>query len=459
MGVVMGGLAIDQGRISAIGDNDSLPPAEDVIDGRRSVVLPGLVDAHVHLRDPGLTQREDFETGTRAAAAGGITTVLDMPNTLPTTTSAKRVQEKAAHCETRAVVDFGLYGGVGASNLNEIDLMARAGVVGFKTFLHPAPTGRAEEYEHLTTTDDRDLLEVMDRVAAIRLPLVVHAENSGMIEWATSRGRSDRLKGLKAHSRARPPEAELDAVWRLCLFAKATGVHLHLPHLSSADAVEVAAQFRHERTEIQVETCPHYLFCDEEMVESLGPFAKVNPPLRGRSQRERLWACLRRGLVDRVASDHAPYTVEEKRLGWDEIHAAPSGSPGLETLLPVLLEAVANGSISFPELVRLCAENPAKHFSLWPRKGAIVVGADADLVLIDPSAEGRIDRTRQQTKARQTAWLFDGWRHRGVIRWTMVRGRMVWQDDEIIVEPGWGRWIIGASAGRGGGLRARPGAR
>lgn len=434
-------LAASDGRIVAVDRDDAMPTARETIVATGLHVLPGIIDTHVHLRDPGHPEREDWLTGTRAAAAGGITTVLEMPISVPPVYTAKILQERAAHVQPRSLVDFALYGGASADNLEDIEAMAEAGAVAFKTFRTRAPVGREAEFVGICCPDAGRMLEVMERTARTGRLHVVHAEEQQILDIAWARVReSGDLRG-RAHARARPVVAEVASVAQGIALAQATGVRLQIAHMSTAAAARLVAQAKDAGLQVTAETCPHYLTFTEEALDEWGPFAKCDPPLRSRETQQGLWEAVRTGIVDVIGTDHAPFHLEEKAPFFDDILGARSGIIGLEQHLPVLLTAAADGKLSRPAMVRLVCENPARLFGLWPRKGRLAVGADADLTVVDLRAERVHDHRRLHSKARATARIYDGMRFRGLPVMTVVRGRIVMRDGEIVGQPGWGQWV------------------
>ncbi|MGH7264928.1 MAG: allantoinase AllB [Candidatus Rokuibacteriota bacterium] len=430
-GAVQGGVAVgDDGRIVAVAAGDALPPARETLDGRGRHLLPGLVDGHVHFRDPGLTHKEDFESGTRAAARGGVTTVIDMPNTIPPVTTAEVLTDKAARLAGRALVDYGLISVITGPNLDEMDALSRAGTVAYKIFLGPT-TG------DLPSPDDGQIVEALARAARTGLPLGVHAENPGLVAAATARlkaaGRVDPL----AHAEARPPLAEAESVQRMICFARATRARLHVFHLTTGVAVDLVRQAKSEGLRVTAETCPHYLTLTAGDMARLGAAAKMNPPLRSPADVEALWAGVRDGTVDVVATDHAPHALEEKTrpVIWDNA----SGASSVQFLLPLLLEHVARGRLALTDLVRLAAEAPARLYGLFPRKGAIAVGGDADLVLVDLGRTAPIRAADMESKVQLTP--FAGIECRGWPVVTLSRGRVVMRDDQVVGRPGHGRFV------------------
>lgn len=432
-------IGVEDGRISAIGTDATVPRGEVEVDASGLVVLPGVIDEHVHFREPGMEHKEDFGTGSAAAAAGGVTTVLEMPNTIPPTVDGESFDLKLERASAKSVVDFGLYGGYRRGRWSLEELTSR-GIVGLKVYLSET-TGISDFPE------DHEVIELMRRCARAGVRVGFHAEDGKMIaalrEALRAAGRSDPM----AHLEARPVEAEVVAVARVLTAAWLTGAKVHVFHVTSSQCLELAERFRAMGVDVTLETCPHYLLLDgEEALRKMGNVAKVNPPIRDRSHAEALWDGIRRGLIDAVGSDHAPHLPEEKRA--EEVWVAPSGFPGVETMLPLLLNRVNRGELTLRRLVRLVSVNPAKIWGLHPRKGTIAVGSDADLTIVDLSAERRISSEALHSRSKVTP--FEGVTVRGWPVYTVVRGEVVAERGDVVGRPGHGRLIVPERRGGGG---------
>jgi len=427
-GVVEASVGVDEGRIVSIAKGAHMPAADRVVDAGGCFVLPGVIDMHVHFRDPGFPEREDFESGTRAAAAGGVTTVADMPNTVPSVTSVEALNEKVEIVRKKALVDFALIGGAGSLSQETLRSLADAGVAAFKTFL-------ISRFEELAALDGQ-MLDNFAVIAETGRPCFVHAENeditSRWIEKARALGRLDP----PAHAEFRPAIAEVEATFRTILFARETSVHLHVCHMTAKGAVDALRWAKGSGIKVTGETSPNYLLLSADAMEKLGPYAKIDPPLRSPEDQASLWRALGDGTIDTVASDHAPYTRDEKEKGWRDIFEAPSGGVGVETALPLMLDSVNKGLIGLERMVEVYSANPAKVLGLYPRKGAIVVGSDADLVLVDMDREFTVRGESLHSKQKTTA--FEGFQGKGLPLSTIVRGTTVMEDGELMGRPGYG---------------------
>ena len=306
-------------------------------------MFPGLVDTHVHLRDPGHTEREDFTTGTQAAAAGGITTILEMPISTPTVNSAEVFRQRRAIVGPKAIVDYALYGAAGHDNFDEIQAMVDEGAVAFKTFLHAPQPGREHEFVGLFCIDEGLLRDLMFVVAKTGVPHTFHCENNAMLHTLQHRleasGRTDPM----AHAEMRPTVVEDVSVATMLAIAAETGGRVQVVHMSSPRAAQLVKEAKARGVRVTGETCPHYLFLSEDELRAFGPYAKCNPVLRSNADREAFWAYVLDGTIDVIGSDHAPYVAEEKDRGSDNIFKAMAGFPGLEVQFPLMLSAYHDG--------------------------------------------------------------------------------------------------------------------
>jgi allantoinase len=421
-------ILIDDGRVSNILPAGHAQRADETLDASGLHVLPGLVDAHVHFNEPGRTDWEGFLSGSAAAAAGGVTTVCDMPlNSHPPTLDGRALTLKLAAIRDHAYVDYACWGGVIPQSIEHLAQLKDGGVVGVKAFT--CDSGLAE-YPPL---DSFALLEAMQRCAQLDLLLAVHAEDGNATQRLTDEARSSGRTDPRAWAESRPPETELLAVCSAIELARDSGVRLHFVHISTAEAARAIAFARAGGVDVSAETCPHYLGLDEDDLATLGAVAKCAPPLRRRAIRDELWQTVLDGTVDFIASDHSPCPPSMKDT--PDIWSAWGGINGVQTTLPVLLML----GLPLPDVVRLTSGNPARRLGLYPRKGALQPGSDADLVLLDAKAEWTLQpdmlRTRWQTSP------FIGQAFRGRVTATLVRGQLVYRDRTIVGEPGYGQRV------------------
>jgi dihydroorotase len=404
-------VGIREGKIAAIGDL-AYASAAQIVEARGLHVLPGVIDAQVHFREPGNTHKEDLATGTTAAVLGGVTAVLEMPNTSPPTTSAALLADKVARLRGRARCDVGFFVGASPDNLGELgELEMVAGCVGVKVFMGSS-TGT------LLVADDPSLARVLSEG---RRRVAVHAED----EERLNARRSIADSGDPAsHPEWRDAESALRATWRILALARRFGRRVHVLHVTSADELPVLAECRDLATS---EVTPQHLtLAAPECYQRLGTRAQMNPPIRDESHRAALWEGIRSGLIDVVATDHAPHTLDEKAKPYP---ASPSGMPGVQTMLPVMLDHVAAGRLSLERLVDLVCTGPARVWGI-AGKGRLAVGYDADLTLVDLEARRTL---RDADMATRSGWTpFDGMTVTGFPIATIVRGRVVMRDGQLV---------------------------
>lgn len=430
-GPVRADLAIRDGRICAIGDPDTMPDAPESLDAAGLHVLPGAIDVHVHFRDPGYPHKEDWATGTKAAAFGGVTTVFDMPNTIPPTVSASILAEKHAIAARAAHVDFGLYGLLGEDTIDCVDALVAGGVIGFKLYM-------GNTFGAIPSPDTGAMLECFEAVAPTGKRVSLHAEeNTIMVRRETRMRRAGRTDPL-AHLAARPAIVAVEAVSRAAALAEWAGARIHILHISSAAELRPLAEAKARGVDITGETCPHYLFLSADDYARWGGIIRVNPPVREIENQAPIRAALQSGLIDMIATDHAPHTPEEKNRA--DMWTADCGFPGVELQMPLMLGEVAAGRADIADYVRWSAANPAKAWGLYPTKGVLRVGSDADLALVELSARWTIDDAALQSRSRCTPW--HGREVTGLPIHTLVRGRFAMRDRALVADSrGWGRSV------------------
>ena len=436
--VLPGSLLIHNGKIAglepAVGaENGGPDDAAQVVDASGCCVLPGAIDTHSHLNDPGYTESEDFYTGTCSAAAGGFTSVLEMPISLPVPASARLLAEKKALLEPKAVIDFGLWGGLIAGNQNELAAMADFGAVGVKGFLTEDP--------YYPPVNWGLIVSYLPRLAASGLPFALHCEtpevNQVCLEQLRAAGRRDPA----AYPQSRPEISEILAVSSFTTLARHyPQARFYIVHSSVADSVELALAARAQGAQVYVETCPHYLALDESDLDKYGPLAVCNPPLRSRAAQEKLWQRVLAGDIDCIGSDHAPYLYEEKTRGDRDIWQTAPGFTGIQTCLPLFFDqAVNQRGLSLPQFAALTSANAARIFGLYPQKGSLEPGTDADVTIIDPRRSWTV--RKEQLFYKQPWSPFIGRQLNAAIRATVVRGRIVHEAGRILAAPGYGRFV------------------
>jgi allantoinase len=413
--VVEQDVSVEDGVISAIGP--ALPGATEEIDARGLVVLPGVVDVHVHFNEPGREAWEGAATGSRALAAGGGTTFVDMPlNSTPCVVTARELDRKRAALEAASIADFGMWGGLVPGSVGDMAAMAERGAVGFKAFM--CDSGLPE----FPRADDGTLFEGMKEAARLGLPVAVHAESQ---ELTASLARSRAGRGVRDFLDSRPVVAELEAIQRALLFAGETRAGLHIVHVSSGRGVALAAEARARGVDVSIETCPHYLFFAEEDVERLGAVAKCAPPLRPAAERAALWDAVLDGRVDVVASDHSP---SEPSLKEGDFMSAWGGIAGVQTTLSVMLGGHHDRGLALERVAALLCERPARRLRLGG-KGPLAVGYDADFALVDVQRSFTLAAGDLHQRHKMSPYV--GASFRGSVRRTIRRGETIFLDGRI----------------------------
>jgi dihydroorotase len=424
-------IAIKDGVILAIGAAEAMPPAKETLDATGLHVLPGAIDVHVHFRDPGYPQKEDFASGTAAAAFGGVTCVFDMPNTLPTIATPEALADKHRIASAKAHVDYGLYAVLGEDSIEQVDALIEGGIIGFKLYMGntfgriPSPTTGA-------------MLEAFEVVAPTGKRISLHAETNSIMERRESRLRATGRIDPIAHLAARPAVVAVEAVARAAILAEWTGARIHILHISSAAELRPLAEAKARGVDITGETCPHYLLLSEADYETFGGVVRVNPPVREAANRQPLWNALLDGTVDMIATDHAPHAPDEKTR--NDIWTVDCGFPGVETQMPLMLTEINRGRATIQDYVRWSAENPAKIWGLYPRKGTLTVGSDADIAVVDLKRSWTIDDALIQSRSKISPW--QGREATALPIHTIVRGRFVMKDRILQDDArGWGRSV------------------
>jgi dihydroorotase len=426
-------IAIENGKIFKIGKEAQMPNADEKINLKNLLVLPGLIDVHVHLRDEGKAYKEDFYTGTAAAAAGGMTTVLDMPNNDPVTMSAETLKNRMRIAKRRVLVNVGFYSEF-PTDVGAVTDIVAGGAVGFKLFM-------ARQVGGLNIDDDEALEEAFTKVGGLDVPVAVHAEDKALLmaneEKLKRAHHHDAAAFLKAHSEL----VELKAVERLLKISAQVNMRLHFCHMTTAEGLDAVIEAKKSGRNVTCEVTPQHLLLSDNDFKHCGLMLTMMPPLRSRSHIEALWKGVADGWVDVLGSDHAPHALSEKSAGsvWD----IKVGVPGLETTLPLMLTAVRKNRISLGHIVQLLSEKPAEIFNLRER-GRLEQGKKADIVVVDVKRKFRIDASKFHSKAKYSP--FDGWEVQGRPVKTFVNGSLIMDEQDIVAEAGSGDVIRGDRA-------------
>jgi dihydroorotase len=424
-------VAVRDGRIVAIGAAGDMPPAARTIDASGLHLMPGVIDVHVHFREPGMDHKEDWESGSHAAAMGGVTTVFEMPNTDPPVNSVENYYLKKSFADAKSVVDYGLYGVLSDDSLDQLEPMAEAGIIGFKLFLGNT-TG------NLPCPSDGAILEAFEILGRMGKRCSIHAENSPILFWREDRLKTAGRDDAMAHLLARTDVCALEALSKSCILAEWTGARIHIVHESSSLSLPYIDFYKSRGVDVTVETLPQYLYLSvDDMKRPGGEVLRMNPPIREAYHQKPLFDALANGPIDMLATDHAPHTAAEK--SGNRIWDVACGFPGLESSLALMMTAVNEGRFDLKRYVQISSAAPARAWGLYGRKGVIAPGADADMVLVDMNRTERLSAAGLASKGKATP--YEGRKVKGWPVATFVRGRQVMGDGEILAPPGWGEEV------------------
>jgi len=421
-------LAIENGKIFKIGKETQMPKADEKINLRSLLVLPGLIDVHVHLRDEGKAYKEDFYSGTAAAAAGGMTTVLDMPNNDPVTMSAETLKNRMQIAERKVLVNVGFYSEF-PNDLDEIKDIVSQGAMAFKLFM-------ACQIGGLNIDDDEALQDALKKVGDLGVPVAVHAEDKAALMVAEEEMKKTERRDVGAFLTAHSERVELRAIERLLKISAQVNMRLHFCHMTIEEGLNAVIEAKKSGRTVTCEVTPNHLLLSNTDFERYGSLIIMMPPLRSKSHIVALWKGIANGWIDVIGSDHAPHALKEKSASsiWD----VKVGVPGLETTLPLMLTMVRKNRLSLAHLVRLLSEKPAEIFNLKDR-GRLEQGRKADLAVIDFNRKFKIDASKFHSKAKYSP--YDGWEVQGRPVKTFVNGLLIMDEQEIVAKAGSGEII------------------
>jgi allantoinase len=419
---------VEDEKIAGVLPREQIPSSVSITDFGDLAILPGLVDSHIHINEPGRTEWEGFRTATRAAAAGGYTMLVDMPlNCVPSTTTVEALEAKRKAAQGQCFVDWAAWGGVVSGNQSHISALALAGVLGFKCFLiHPG-------IEEFTMVSEAGLRAALPLIKDTGLPLLVHAELAGPVDAATRSLANADWRVYETFLKSRPDEAELAAIDLLLSLCQEFGCRIHIVHLSAARALEKLNNAKHHGLPVTVETCPHYLHLAAEEIPDGATQFKCAPPIRRRQNRDALWQGLRDGVIDLVATDHSPCPPPMKQMERGDFRSAWAGISGVSLVLPVVWTEAWRRGFTLTDIVRWMAEGPAQLSGCQQKKGRLSVGCDADFVVFDPEAEWSVGETQLHYRHAVSPYL--GEKLTGKVLMTFLRGECVFKEGASPTEP------------------------
>lgn len=435
------GLLVEGEKIEAVVPQEQIPCDVPVTDFGTAAILPGLVDSHIHINEPGRTEWEGFRTATRAAAAGGYTTLVDMPlNCVPSTTSVEALEAKRHAARGQCYVDWTAWGGVVAGNQNHIAALAQAGVAGFKCFLiHPGT-------EEFSMVDEHELRAALPIVRKTGSPLLVHSELPGPVEAATKSLADSDWQAYDVYLQSRPEESEIAAIGLLLRLCEEFRCRIHVVHLSAASAISILRDAKNRGLPVTVETCPHYLHLVGEEIGDGATQYKCAPPIRDRQNREALWEGLRDGIVDLIATDHSPCPPAMKHLDRGDFRGAWGGISSVSVALSVVWTEAQPRGFSLSDIARWMAQGPAELAGLQETKGQLAVGLDADFAVFAPETEWTVSEPQLYFRHPVTPYL--GETLKGKVLATYLRGECVFRDNAF-TEPPRGRDLTAQPVARG----------
>lgn len=426
-------IGVKNGKIKIICDDAKNLVADEIIDLSEKYILPGAIDPHIHFQDPGFTEREDFEHGTMAAAAGGITTVISHPLDFPPTTSFEALDIKEKSYEGKAYVDYGIHIGATSENIEVLPkLWKDTKATAIKMFM-------CFSVAEFPFVEDEAMYKALQKVAENNALAIIHAESEGILKTMEEKIKKTGAKDGVAYNMTHPAEAEIEAIKRVLYFLEITKAKAVILHVSTAKGLKLIHEAKERGVNVFAESAPHlFQFTVDDMKEK-GPYLKFSPVMHDKENQNEMWELINKGYVDYIGSDHSPYTKEEKEVGEKDIWKAPNGIPGVETSMAVFLNAVNEGKISLNDLVRMTSYNTAKIYKLSPDKGSITIGTDADFTIVDMELKKSIKSEELKSKCKWSPYIgieFKGW---PVM--TIVRGKVIYKDGVIEGNKGYGKYI------------------
>ena len=445
-------IAIKNSKILNITDVDNVD-SKTIIDVENKYVVPGFIDVHFHVRSPSYPERGTVESETKAAAAGGIAAVFEMPISKPCCSTLERFENRKKHFYGKSFVNYGIYAAPGTSykqkgkNYNEVFEIdkekiinfKKSGAIAFKIFMINPPKGREDEFEGLSIVDRGHLLHTLQLIKKSNLVTTIHAESEDLLNHYSYTTPKHLLKSPETHNLLRPKIVETSAINDILFLNREINTKIHIAHLSSKTGLELITYYKNLGVDVTVETCPHYLFYNKNVLKKYGNFAKINPPIRDTEDKESLWKGLLKDNIDIIASDHAAFCYNEKIVR-NDIDKVPPGHPGVNSLIYSLLNEVSEKKISLSELIKFCSVNPAKRFNIFPKYGNLSKAGLANITVIDLNKKYKYTTENQFSKAKNSDVLYSNKEFNGKIDYTIINGKIVY-DGNTIIKKKYGKFI------------------
>ena len=446
-------IGILNNRVVSIYDHNNYT-ANNYIDAKDCYVLPGFIDVHFHVRSPSYPERGTVESETMAAAAGGITSIFEMPISNPCCSTIKIFNDRKKHFKGKSYVNYGLYAAPGTKyektgsnydkvleeDIDKINSFKEAGAIGFKIFMINPPSGREKEFNGLSIVDEGHLFYTLKLIKNTNLVTTIHAENDSLLKYFSNSLTENDKKNPLVHNKLRPSILESYATNSILYLNQYINTKIHIAHLSSEDSLKTIINYKKLGIDVTVETCPHYLFYNQNVLKKYGNFAKINPPIRMNSDKKALWDGIYNKDIDILASDHAGFCYDEK-VNEEEIEKAPPGHPGVNSMIYTLMDKIDNKKFKLDNLIKLCSINPAKRFGIFPNKGSINLNNNADITIINLNKTHKYSLQNQFSKAKDSDVLYTNKKYTGKIEYTIVNGDIIYNGNTINVNNKPGKFL------------------
>ena len=419
-------IVIKNGKIFKLTKNIKSFKSKKIIDADKKIVIPGIIDIHFHVRAPSFPQRGTVQSETKAAAKGGITTLFEMPISNPCMSNAKVLNYRKKHFDENTYINFAMIPALGKFNDKNLNGLINSGAIAFKVFTIAPPIDRKSEFEGLCFTEEKNILKALMHAKKSNLTTIFHAEDQALLDHFEKKQKNFKKNNPAMHNAMRPDVVEASAIEKILRLNSIVKTKVHIAHVTSELSLEVISKFKNKGQSITAETCPHYLFKNEKDVIKSGPFGKINPPIRYQKDQKKLWLALKNKTLDIIASDHASFSFKEKIKGKKNFIKSPPGAPSGELMLPLMLKSVSEKKIKLEKVIELMCINPAKRFNIFPNKGLIKRGSDADIVILDMNKKWTVDRNTLVSKGKNCAHLYFGEKIKGKINKTIVNGNVVY---------------------------------